>query len=69
MVRGAIPPTPPKGDDLMFIYHMHITDNQFHEEYNFEGQFEDHFEAARFMEENEAVGNVITMVAPFITEG
>lgn len=52
----------------MFTYHMHIIDNEFHDEYDFQGHFADHFEAARFMEENEAVGNVITMVAPFITE-
>ena len=40
------------------IYHMHIIDNEFNSEYDFDGYFEDHFEAARFMEENEAVGNI-----------
>lgn len=52
----------------VYIYHMHIIDNEFNTEYDFDGCFEDHFEAARFMEENEAVGNVIMMRAPFITE-
>ena len=51
-----------------YIYHMHIIDNEFDSEYDFDGYFKDHFEAARFMEENEAVGNIITMRAPFITE-
>ena len=50
-----------------YIYHMHITDNEFGTEYDFDGYFVDHFEAARFMEEHEAVGNVITMRAPFIS--
>ena len=51
-----------------YIYHMHIIDRQFNEEYDFDGYFEDHFEAARFMEENEMVGNTIIMKKPYITE-
>ena len=52
----------------MYTYHMHIIDRQFEDEYNFDATFEDHFEAARFMAENEAVGNTIIMIAPYITE-
>ena len=42
-----------------YIYHMHIIDNEFDSEYDFDGYFEDHFEADRFLTENENVGNTI----------
>lgn len=51
-----------------YKYYMHIIDREFDDEYDYEGLFLDHFEAAKFMEENEAVGNTIIMVAPYIEE-
>ena len=49
----------------MYKYYFHIIDNEFGGQYDYEGYFDDHFEADRFITENEAVGNVITMVAPY----
>lgn len=51
-----------------YKYYMHIIDREFDDEYDYEGLFLDHFEAAQFMEENEAVGNTIIMIAPYIVE-
>ena len=51
-----------------YKYYMHIIDREFGDEYDYEGLFLDHFEAAQFMEENEAVGNTIIMIAPYIVE-
>lgn len=49
----------------MYKYYFHIIDNEYSGQYDYEGYFDDHFEADRFIAENEAVGNVITMVAPY----
>jgi hypothetical protein len=49
----------------MYKYYFHIIDNEYGGQYDYEGYFDDHFEADRFITENEAVGNVITMVAPY----
>ena len=49
----------------MYKYHFHIIDNEYGGEYDYEGYFDDHFEADRFITENEAVGNVVTMIAPY----
>lgn len=49
----------------MLKYYFHIIDNEFNDEYDYEGYFEDHMEADRFITENENAGNVITIVAPF----
>jgi hypothetical protein len=55
----------------MYRYVMHIIDKEFDDEYDYEGLFHDHFEADRFLTENENVGNEIiiykiekTMVKP-----
>lgn len=50
----------------MYKYYFHIIDNEYGGQYDYEGYFDDHFEADRFITENEAVGNVITMVAPLL---
>lgn len=49
----------------MYKYYFHIIDNECGGQYDYEGYFDDHFEADRFITENEAVGNVITMIAPY----
>ena len=49
----------------MYKYYFNIIDNEYGGQYDYEGYFDDHFEADRFITENEAVGNVITMVAPY----
>ena len=49
----------------MYKYYFHIIDNEYGGQYDYEGYFDDHYEADRFITENEAVGNVITMVAPY----
>lgn len=49
----------------MYKYYFHIIDNEYGGQYDYEGYFDDHFEADRFITENEAVGNVVTMVAPY----
>lgn len=43
----------------VYEYRMTITDVEFDDVYNFNGLFEDHMEADRFLAENEAVGNSI----------
>lgn len=49
----------------MYKYYFHIIDNEYGGQYDYEGYFDDHFEADRFITENEAVGNVITMITPY----
>ena len=51
-----------------YKYYFHIIDNEVNDEYDFEGYFEDHMVADRFITENENVGNVVGLVAPFIEE-
>lgn len=51
-----------------YRYNFHIIDNEYNDEYDFQGYFEDHMIADRFITENENVGNVLIMVAPFIEE-
>lgn len=49
----------------MYKYYFNIIDNEYGGQYDYEGYFDDHFEADRFITENEAVGNIVTMVAPY----
>lgn len=49
----------------MYKYYFNIIDNEYGSQYDYEGYFDDHFEADRFITENEAVGNIVTMVAPY----
>ena len=50
----------------MYKYYFYITDCEYNSEYAYEGYFNNHFEADKFIVENEAVGNTIVMIAPFI---
>jgi hypothetical protein len=43
----------------VYKYYMTINDVEFDDVYDYEGLFEDHFEADRFLTENESVGNTI----------
>lgn len=43
----------------VYKYYMTINDVEFGDVYDYEGLFEDHFEADRFLTENENVGNTI----------
>ena len=52
----------------MYKYFFYIIDNEFNDEYFYEGYFEDHFEADKFIRENEAEGNVVEMVSPYYIE-
>lgn len=63
--RKNLPKTKRKGLKTMFKYYFYIIDNEFNDEYFYEGYFEDHFEADKFIRENEDAGNTVTMVAPF----
>lgn len=49
----------------MYKYYFNIIDNEFGGQYDYEGYFDDHCEANKFIRENEAVGNVITIIAPY----
>ena len=49
----------------MFKYYFNIIDNEFGGEYDYEGYFDSHMEADQFIQENEAAGNVVTIIAPF----
>ena len=49
-------------------YYFHIVDVEVNSEYNFEAYFEDHFEADNFIQENERVGNTVTILAPYFEE-
>ena len=42
----------------MYKYYFNIIDNEFGGQYDYEGYFDDHFEADKFIRENEAAGNV-----------
>jgi hypothetical protein len=44
-----------------YKYHMTITDVEVNEVYPYEALFLDHFEADRFLTENEEVGNTIVI--------
>lgn len=50
----------------MYKYYFHIIDREFDDEYDYQGYFDDHMEADRFITDNERAGNTIVMVAPFI---
>ena len=41
----------------MYKYYFHIIDNEFGGQYDYEGYFNDHFEADKFIRENEEAGN------------
>lgn len=49
----------------MYKYYFNIIDNEFGGQYDYEGYFDDHFEAEKFIRENEEVGNVVTIIAPY----
>lgn len=46
----------------MFKYNFHIVDNEYGGEYDYEAYFFDHDEAAKFIDENESVGNIVTVL-------
>lgn len=50
----------------MYKYYFHIIDNEYGGQYDYEGYFDDHSEAEKFIRENEMVGNVVTIIAPYI---
>ena len=50
---------------MLYKYFFHIIDNEINTEYDYQGYFEDHFEADKFISENEAVGNVVTIIPPY----
>lgn len=50
---------------MLYKYFFHIIDNEINTEYDYQGYFEDHFEADKFISENEAVGNVVTIMQPY----
>ena len=49
----------------MYKYYFNIIDNEPGSQYDYESYFDDHFEADKFIRENEAVGNVVTIIAPY----
>ena len=49
----------------MFKYYFNIIDNEFGGEYDYEGYFDSHMEADKFIQETESAGNVVTIIAPF----
>lgn len=49
----------------MYKYYFNIIDNEFGGQYDYEGYFGDHFEADKFIRENEEAGNVVTIIAPY----
>lgn len=53
---------------MLYKYFFHIIDNEVNTEYDYQGYFEDHFEADKFISENEAVGNVVTIILPYYIE-
>lgn len=46
-------------------YYFYIIDNEIGGEYDYEGYFDTHDEAAQFIQENEEVGNIVSMIAPY----
>ena len=53
---------------MLYKYFFHIIDNEINTEYDYQGYFEDHFKADKFISENEAVGNVVTIISPYYIE-
>ena len=49
----------------MYKYYFNIIDNEFGGQYHYDGYLDDHFEADKFIRENEAVGNIVTIIAPY----
>lgn len=49
----------------MYKYYFHIIDNEFNSEYDYEGYFDDHEEVEPFIQDNEKVGNIVTIIAPY----
>ena len=49
----------------MYKYYFNIIDNEFGGQYDYESYFDDHFEADKFISENEEAGNVVTIIAPY----
>ena len=52
----------------MLKYFFHIIDREFDSEYDYEGYFTDHDEAAKFIAENEEVGNTVIILSPYYVE-
>lgn len=50
---------------MLYKYFFHIIDNEINIEYDYQGYFEDHFEVDKFISENEAVGNIVTIIPPY----
>ena len=46
----------------MWRYTFHIVDNEFGDEYDYEGYFCSHAELGQFIKENIEVGNVVTVL-------
>ena len=53
---------------MLYKYFFHIIDNEVNTEYDYQGYFEDHFEADKFISENESVGNIVTIISPYYIE-
>lgn len=51
-----------------YKYYFHIVDVEFGTSYDWTAVFDDHMEADRFITENEVVGNLVKMRAPFFEE-
>lgn len=49
-------------------YYFHIVDVEYGSEYDYEGYFESHFEADKFIQENEEVGNTVVIRSPYYEE-
>lgn len=49
----------------MYKYYFHIIDNELNAEYDYEGYFDDHEEVEPFIQDNEKVGNIVTIIAPY----
>lgn len=49
-------------------YYFHIVDVEFDSEYDYEGYFKSHFEAEKFIQENEEVGNTVIICSPYYEE-
>lgn len=52
-------------EDTVLKYYFYIIDNEFNCDYDYEGYFDTHEEAQQFIEENEAVGNIVNNIAPY----
>lgn len=49
----------------MYKYYFHIIDNEYGCEYDYQGYFNDHDEASRFLQENKEAGNIVTILKPY----